>query len=87
MAPGSTFCEIWSQITFEIANWSNFNGPVGPLDKGLIKRDICMGGQVSIQYDQILWVWEPHDKEQKCGYPDFEGSWSHIVVTSGSGSK
>ena len=44
--------------------------PVGPLDmdKGLIKRDICMVGQyinmaafqVSIQYDQIVWAWEPH---------------------------
>ena len=53
--------------------------PVGPLDNSLIKRDICMGGQyinmaalrVSIQYDPILWVWEPHEKEQKCGHPDF----------------
>ena len=46
--------------------------PVGPLDNGLIKRDICMGGQyinmaafrVSIQYDPMLWVLETHEKEQ-----------------------
>ena len=62
--------------------------PVGPLDKVLIKREICMGGQyiniaafrVSIQYDPIVWVWEPHEKDHKCGYPD-------MVVTSESGLK
>ena len=69
--------------------------PVGPQDEGLTKREtfldekyINLGAfRVFFPFYSILWVWEPHKKKQKCGYPDFEGSWSHIVVTSGSGSK
>ena len=67
---------------------------MGPQDKGLTKRKtflaekyINLGAfRVSIPFYSNLWVWEPHEKEQKCGHPDFEGSWSHMFVTSVSGS-
>ena len=62
-------------------------GPVDPHANFFGKKmKTILAGQLSdlaallfsIPLDPFLWVQEPHLDEQKCGYPDFEGSWSHI---------
>ena len=94
--PDDCFGQIWKYSQSNILCQSQLLRLLWVHRRGVqIKRDTFLSWkyiksgdfQGSIQFGPMLWVWEPHKNEQKCGYPDFEGSWSHMVVTYGSGSK